>query len=319
MQRFDEEKTIVIYGGEPLMNFETVRYLLELIGQYKASKKLPLKTLVIINTNGTLITKDIADILAASGVSVSISLDGATARANACRKFVDGKPAFDSVLRGLNIAQEAGCACSLSTTMTEETIKDERQIVEMAERLHIQSMGLNTLMTDDYFRVSDDYYEKSADFLIRAFMLLREKGIYEDRIMRKLKTFVDAQRYSESSPYLYDCGAAGGNQVIIAPNGQVGLCQGYLNNREYFPTTVFCEDFIPEEDAVYLEWNRRTPITMTQCLHCEALGICGGGCPMNAKTWGSNHSIWDLDESFCVHAKKTLEWMIWDLYSKIDD
>ena len=39
--------------------------------------------------------------------------------------------------------------------------------------------------------------------------------------------------------------------------------------------------------------------------------------------WGTSHnadlnkgSIWDIDEPFCVHAKETLQWLIWDLYEK---
>ena len=46
-----------------------------------------------------------------------------------------------------------------------------------------------------------------------------------------------------------------------------------------------------------------------------ALGICGGGCPFQAEI--TTGSIWGLDERFCVHAKMTLEWLIWDLYSQM--
>jgi len=54
---------------------------------------------------------------------------------------------------------------------------------------------------------------------------------------------------------------------------------------------------------------------MPECHSCEALGVCGGGCPMYAEDLGG--SIWSLDKRFCIHAKMTLEWMIWDLYDKI--
>jgi hypothetical protein len=41
----------------------------------------------------------------------------------------------------------------------------------------------------------------------------------------------------------------------------------------------------------------------------------GGGCALNAKANGK--SIWDLDERFCIHAKATLEFLIWDLFEQI--
>jgi uncharacterized protein len=70
--------------------------------------------------------------------------------------------------------------------------------------------------------------------------------------------------------------------------------------------------FDPARDPVFLEWNKRTPLNIPECQGCYALGICGGGCPFNArKQYGT---IWDIEERFCIHAKKTLEWLVWDFF-----
>lgn len=69
------------------------------------------------------------------------------------------------------------------------------------------------------------------------------------------------------------------------------------------------------KDPTFGEWNLRTPLRMSQCLNCMALGVCGGGCALNAKANGG--SIWDLNERFCIHSKKTLEFLIWDLFDTI--
>lgn len=309
-EHFEEEKTIIIYGGEPLINYKKVQYLICLIKEYKKQGKLPEKTNVSMITNGTLISEEKARYLKQENVSIAISLDGIDANSNSCRKLVDGSPAFDNIINGIKIAQEEGCNCGLSMTLTEETIKDFSKIQDVVQEFGINSLGFNILMTDETFQVAEDYNQKASDFILKGFEFFREKGIYEDRIMRKVKSFVDGKIY------LYDCGALGGNQIVIAPNGDVGICHGYLHNREYFVTNLNEEGFNPETDETYLEWNRRTPICMEQCQDCEALGICGGGCPANAKDNGENRSIWDLDERFCVHAKKTLQWLIWDLYDK---
>lgn len=308
--QFNDEKNIIIYGGEPLTNFKIINYLVSLIDEYKACGKLPEKTNVSMISNGTLMTTEIANTLKKHNVSIAISLDGATGCSNSCRQFHDGSPAFDKIKKGLQTASEAGCSCGLSVTLTEETIKSLGQIEELVDQYAVNSLGFNILMTDDTFQVAADYNEKASDFIIHAFEIFREKGIYEDRIMRKAKSF------TSSKIYLYDCGALGGNQIVIAPDGQVGICHGYLHSREYFPTTIYDDSFNPKDDLVFAEWNRRTPINMPQCVDCIALGICGGGCPQNAKNNGANNSLWDLDERFCVHAKKTLTWLIWDLYDK---
>ncbi len=80
-------------------------------------------------------------------------------------------------------------------------------------------------------------------------------------------------------------------------------------------TTVDDDQFDPRLDPVFLEWSRRSPLAMAACQDCVALGICGGGCPLNADN--EEGSIWGLDKRFCVHCKMTLEWLVWDLYEKM--
>ena len=49
--------------------------------------------------------------------------------------------------------------------------------------------------------MSDDYNERAARFIIKAFQVFRERGIYEDRIMRKVNAFI------ERNVWPFDCGA----------------------------------------------------------------------------------------------------------------
>jgi uncharacterized protein len=58
------------------------------------------------------------------------------------------------------------------------------------------------------------------------------------------------------------------------------------------------------------EWRHRFPLNMKECANCEAIGICGGGCPYAAKAL--HGSIWQVDERVCSQSKQVLEWMIWD-------
>jgi uncharacterized protein len=98
--------------------------------------------------------------------------------------------------------------------------------------------------------------------------------------MRKVKAFVEHRLHFQ------DCAAEGGNQLVIAPDGEVGLCHGYLSTRETFVTNVDNHDFDMTQDPVFLDWNKRTPFNMPQCQDCMALGVCGGGCALNAKANG---------------------------------
>ena len=77
------------------------------------------------------------------------------------------------------------------------------------------------------------------------------------------------------------------------------------------------DDFIAIDDPTFIEWSKLTPLNNEECYSCPALGICGGGCPINAMNLKPDNTIHSIDERFCVHSKKTLEFFINDLYRLI--
>ena len=306
---FEEEKNILFYGGEPLSNYDVLKFTAQKIQEYIKVGKLPKKTNVSMVTNGAFITEEIAKELKELNVSFSISLDGATPQANVCRKYHSGKPAYDDIIKGLENAKAAGCECGLSVTLSQEALKEGNLLFDLIDKYQIKSMGFNILLTDSVYSVPEQYFIDVSQFIVDAFKIFRDKGIYEDRIMRKVNAFV------EHKLHFQDCAAEGGNQLVVAPDGEVGLCHGYLSTRETFVTNVNDFDFDMTTDTIFLDWNKRTPFNMLQCENCMALGTCGGGCALNAKANGK--SIWDLDERFCIHAKATIEFLIWDLFDQI--
>ena len=306
---FDEEKEILFYGGEPLSNFEVLKYAANLINEYKAKGLLPSKLRMGMVTNGTFINDEIAIELNRLNVSFSISLDGATSCANSCRKYHNGQPGFENIIRGLEIAKRNNCNVGLSMTLSEKALEESDSIFKLIEKYDIRSIGFNILLTDNIYSVPEEYFVNASRFIIEAFKIFKERGVYEDRAMRKVKAF------TEHRIHYQDCAAEGGNQLVVAPNGDVGLCQGYLSTRETFVTNVDDFSFNIGTHPLFCEWHDRTPLKMVQCLNCMALGTCGGGCAMNAKANGK--SIWDLDERFCIHSKATLEFLIWDLFDII--
>jgi len=309
--RFNEDKSIIFYGGEPLLNGPVLRSLILQIQEYKKTNRLPQKLQVSLVTNGSLITPEIADFLKQHDVGVGISIDGDAAATNSCRCYADGRPVFPDVLKAITTCQKAGVNLSLSVTLTEQSVVDFDRTLKTLLDIAPNSIGFNMIVTDKHFSVPDWYNEKVSACMVRAFEEFRQRGIPEDRIMRK------ATAFSESRVYPFDCGATGGNQIVVAPDGRVGICHGYLAERKYFVTSVDDTAFDPQSDPVYQEWAKRTPLRMPECQTCPALGICGGGCPMHAEK--NTGSLWGIDSRFCVHAKATLEWLIWDVFKTINN
>lgn len=98
---------ILFSGGEPLLRED----ILELVVHASARG-----IKVVLSTNGTLITKEIASALRGAGVSyVGVSLDGLEA---AHDRFRGKKGAFQEALQGLRQAREAGIRTGVRFTLT---------------------------------------------------------------------------------------------------------------------------------------------------------------------------------------------------------
>lgn len=310
-ETFDEEKTVIFYGGEPLMNIKVLSHLLERIASYRLDGKLPEKTSISLVTNGSLITEKIATLLKEHDVSVGISIDGDEAVTDANREGIKGDPVYQRVVRGFETCKRVGVNVGVSCTLSVESVRNfPRTMKALVDDLGVTSMGFNLAMATPGYPLPHGYAEEASECIIDAYKIFRERGIYDDRIMRKVDSFVGAKVHP------YDCGAAGGGQIVIAPDGQIGVCHGYLGERKFFCSHVQELEFDPGESPVFLEWSRRSPLFMEECQDCPALGICGGGCPLQADI--ETGSIWGLDTRFCVHSKRTLEWLIWDLYDQLE-
>jgi len=303
----EEEKDIIFYGGEPLLNYKVLLFTLREIRKRKeSSTKLWNNVNISIVTNGTLLTRNMAKELKDLGLSIGISVDGPKEVTDENRFNHNKKSVFVDIMKSIDICKSENIDFSLSVTLSEKSVNSYGSVIKFIKDVNPSSIGFNLLLTNKNFSVYDGYNEDAADFLIKAFKEFRKDGLYEDRMMRKVNAFV------KSEVYPFDCGATGGNQLVFSPTGRIGICHGYLNGKKFFPTNVDDIDFLPNSNSVFLNWAKRSPLNMDQCQECESLGICGGGCPMNAD---KNHgSIWELDDRFCVHAKKTFEWLIWDLY-----
>jgi AdoMet-dependent heme synthase len=114
---------IILTGGEPLMRddiFDIAAY-----GNAKGMR-------MVMSPNGTLVTEEIAEKMAASGVQrLSISLDGASAESHDRFRGVAG--AFDGALRGIQHAKAAGIEFQINTTITKTNLDQIPKILELAE------------------------------------------------------------------------------------------------------------------------------------------------------------------------------------------
>ena len=291
-----DEPVIIFHGGEPLLNKEVIIYALEYIG---AHKKLPKKIKLAINTNGTILDDEIKSCFLKYDVEVSISIDGDTHDKH--RKDVNGRGTFDRALATYKELNRFGVRVGLSTTLTPDNVNED--FVKWLKKHKIGMFGFNPLLDSKYktLKKGKEFYNKVADKMITNFEECRDAGIFEDRVMRKVKAF--------TKQYFYDRDCAGcGHQLSVGPNGKIGPCHAFYGMDKYF--VKLTKRFNPHTNKIWKEFNNRIPLNMNQCKDCPGIGLCGGGCPFNA--YVRHDSIWELDDGFCPHTLKTLEWLVWE-------
>jgi uncharacterized protein len=305
------KKVIHLYGGEPLLNPSVVKFAILYVNKLKNNGKLPSNCEIAIVTNGTLLNDNLATFFAKNNVTVGLSIDGPREINNIFRiAKKDGISVFDETIKAYNLLKKHGAKIGLSVTLTPVAVENFDQLLSffLDEVGTMDGISLNLLHYNSNVTPNQKHYSQAVKCQIRAFKRFRRLGIYEERIMRKARAFVNRE------PCYSDCGVTG-SQLVIAPDGQIGVCQDFVKPRTYFQGSVHKENVDPVALGIFNTWQKRSPFFMEQCFECEALGICGGGCPASAELKTGNR--WNIDERICSHSKLTLEWLIWDTYSKL--
>ena len=289
--RFNERKTIIFYGGEPFHNKKLLFSAISKIQDRIKKGDLPARTKMLVVTNGTLMNDEDILFIKKNGVTVTFSLDG-DRQASANRVYSDGKTlAWDKATETFKKCVKAGIDLNIACTLSPETIARPKDVLDYFINIGATNIGFNVILDNDIIQLNTDYDDKAADFVTTAYKTLSDNNITENRTRRRLDVF------KHKHPCLFDCNAAGGRQIAIAPNGDVGICHEHIMDKKHFITTIDDMQFDPTQSAEYKMWNRRSPLYIDSCLNCIALGVCGGGCVINSER--KHNSIFIPDQRFC--------------------
>jgi heme b synthase len=267
---------IILSGGEPLLRegiFDLARY-----GTDKGLR-------MVMATNGTLLTPEIASKIKASGIQrISISLDGATAKEH--DQFRQVKGAFESSLRGIDILKSAGIEFQINTTVTKHNAAHIADILDLTIQLGAVAHHIFLLVPTGRARemIDQELEANTYERLLHWFYDMRDKAPLH------LKATCAPHYYR----ILRQEAHARGEQVNFETYGLDAMTRGCLGG------TGFC--FISHDGIVqpcgYLElncgdlkqssfdtiWNDSSIFKQLRdfsnykgkCGRCEYIRVCGG-------------------------------------------
>lgn len=298
---------IIFYGGEPLLNFEVIKYIVD----EAANNNLEAKYSII--TNGSTINKAIIKFLKDNNISLSVSLDGLKDTNDKARKYKNNRGTFDRIKKTLKILKNENIQFGISCTISPYNMNKPDEILEILDEFDIRGFGYNILSENKNVILSKKEHVQLIENLLSAENIIYDKNIIEDRIInRKLRPFV------EKKNWLRDC-AGYGYQIVVTPDGKVGTCHGLwpdlLNKqtKHYFDIDVNYKDKIIDHPT-WKEWSHRIPFNIPHCWGCFGIGLCGGGCAKNSLL--RKGSIWAIDDDICILTKEAVTWVIWKYYDE---
>lgn len=300
MQQRTSKKTIMLYGGEPLINKDNLFRFIEYIRENERKGLFNGEVEIVLESNETLVTESVAQFLKKHGVFVIVSIDGTPRVHNRYRKKKDKSNSYEEARKGFEILISEGCTAVVSSVFTDEYAHNVEECIEhMTEEIKPKSIGLNLFHVLENQRIENDNTEQYYERYIQSFELARQKGLYIEHIMRRIRPLVTRK------VRIKDCGACG-NRIVSDVDGNIGICEGMVGNAEYFfKRNNFNE---VKDDPVFLAWSKRTPLTIDYCRKCPAIGICGAGCVNNALL--QNGDIYSPDNYICGSSKAFVDWAL---------
>lgn len=275
-------------GGEPLLNFETVKHIVEYAESNKKDKVIEYN----IVTNLTLLTDEMLDFFENNNVGISTSLDGPIYLHNINRPFINGSGTYNTLLQSIEKVKKRGIKIGAIETTTKFSLPYPKEIVRTYADLGFTSVFIRPLTPlgkadknwlNIGYKPADfiDFYKKAVDEVIQ--LNLEGRSFREDHagiFMRKILGY--STNYMElRSP----CGAGIG-QIAYYADGNIFTCDEArmlfeMGNNSFLLGNVYSSSYrdLVMNKACSATCAASILETIPSCCDCVYQPYCGT-CPV---------------------------------------
>lgn len=273
--------TLQAWGGEPLLELESIVWMRKMFAD------AGLHPQIVIETNATLISEDVANTLRQNDIQVGVSVDGHALIQDMQRPFVGGAPSSSAIERGIHNLKKAGYSKVGSiTVVTKETFWHLPEILSyFVDTLHLNSIKLNLMRRNDTNRelaISPDDIPEYLELLLDTLHSFYEKRIpiIEQNISQRLRNLYCRPCNNICNAH----GCHGGYRMLsINSEGKVFPCE--LSDFSDYAIGAIPDNDFPGmvERAIHARHEYFAPRDLTSCADCPWIFYCRGGCRSAAK------------------------------------
>ena len=289
------------FGGEPLMNWDTVKELVRYARSIEAEKKKHFR--FTLTTNGVLVDDDVIDFANREMHNVVMSLDGRKEVHDRFRKDYAGNGSYEKVVpkfqkfakaRGDREYYMRGTYTHYNTDFTEDIF-------------HMADLGFTKLSMEPVVCSPEDpcaLTEEDLPVLFQQYEILAKDMLRREREGHPL-TFYHYMIDLKQGPCIYKrisgCGS-GTEYMAVTPWGDLYPCHQFVGDEKYLMGNVW--DGVTNT-AVRDKFKLCNVYARPDCSDCWAKLYCSGGCPANAY-----HATGDITGTYeygCQLFKKRME------------
>lgn len=300
-----ENLELDFFGGEPLMNFDVVKEIVEYarIREKEYGKNFRFT----VTTNGLLLTDDKIDFINKEMSNVVLSIDGRKCVNDRMRHRVDGTGCYDTIVEKFRktVDSRGDKEYYVRGTYTKYNLDFSEDI------FHLYEQGFDQISVEPVVAPDTAPYaitEKELPAIFAEYDKLAERLLENDKNGKHFNFFhfmLDLDQGPCAIKRLRGCGC-GNEYVAISPNGDIYPCHQFVGIDEWKMGNLNEETF----DYKIKDYFASAHIyTKEECKKCWAKFYCSGGCNANNYIYaGDVHNAYKMS---CEIEKKRLECAIY--------
>ncbi len=289
------------FGGEPLMNWETVKKLVQYARSIEKEHNKNFR--FTLTTNGVLIDDEVIEFCNKEMSNVVLSLDGRKEIHDKFRVDYNGKGSYDSIIPKFKdlVSKRGNKDYYIRGTFTHNNTDFTNDILHMAD------LGFTELSMEPVVCPPDDPYaltDKDLPVLLEQYELLAKTMIKRKKAGNGF-TFYHYMLDLKNGPCIYKrisgCGS-GTEYMAVTPWGDLYPCHQFVGDEKYKLGNIF--DGV-QNSAIQDEFRQCNAYSRPECKECWAKLYCAGGCAAN-----SYHATGDIKGVYkygCELFKKRIE------------
>ena len=296
-----ENLELDFFGGEPLLNFEVVKQIVE----YARSKEKDYgkRFRFTITTNGVLLDDDKIDFINKEMSNVVLSIDGRKEVNDKVRKRVDGTGCYDSILPKFKrlVSKRGEKEYYVRGTFTKYNLDFSEDVFSLYNE------GFDQISVEPVVCPPEVPYsltEKELSQIFKEYEKLSERILDNENRGKKFNFFhfmIDLEGGPCIAKRLSGCGS-GTEYLAVTPWGDLYPCHQFVGDEDFLMGNV--DDGITKPEIAD-EFRCCNVYSKEKCRNCFARFYCSGGCMANSYHFeGTLHDAYDIG---CEMERKRVE------------